>query len=132
MITLSKEDSGHWLWFLQRVSGVLLVVTLVIHFGVEHFTTYSTGDAYTYARVIARLSNNWFKLLDMSFLTLGIFHGFHGLWMVGRDYLHSQGLRLLLAGVLISAALILFTWGAVTVIPPLPVPPSAGLTGAIR
>jgi len=121
MIALSKEDSGHWLWFLQRLTGILLVIILVIHFGVEHFTTYSAGDAYNYERVIARLGSSWFKLLDMSFLTLAIFHGFHGLWMVGRDYIHSQGLRFTLAGALIAAAFILLVWGAVTIIPPLPI-----------
>ena len=120
MIALSKQDSGHWLWFLQRLTGILLLVTLVIHFVVMHFAAYDVGDAYTYERVLARLSNPWYKLLDMSFLTLAIFHGFHGLWMVGRDYLHSKGFRLTLAGVLITAALILLIWGAITVIPPLP------------
>lgn len=127
MIALSKQDSGHWLWFLQRLTGILLVLTLIIHFGVQHFTTYGAGDAYTYERVISRLTNPWFKILDMSFLTLAIFHGIHGLWMVGRDYVHSSGLRLALAGVLVACAFVLLVWGAITVIPPLP----AHIMGAI-
>lgn len=120
MIALTKEDSGHWLWFLQRLTGIMLVLTLLIHFLVMHFSGYQTGDAYTYERVMERLRDPWFKILDMSFLTLAIFHGMHGLWMVGRDYLHSKGMRLTLAGLLVTAALVLLIWGAITVIPPMP------------
>lgn len=104
----------------QRVSGILLVLTLAIHFGVEHFVSYESGDAYEYTRVMARLANPWFKLLDMSFLVLAIFHGIHGLWMVGRDYLHTPGLRIGLAGALITIGMVMLIWGAVTVIPPVP------------
>lgn len=120
MIRVAKQDSGHWLWFLQRLTGILLVLTLVLHFAVEHFMTYDVGDAYTYSRVIARLTNPWFKVLDMSFLVFAIFHGFHGLWMVGRDYIHGQGARIALAGALVAASIGLLIWGGITIIPPLP------------
>lgn len=117
MINLSKQDTGHWLWFLQRLTGILLVITLVVHFVVMHFTAYDVGDAYTYARVVSRLQSPWYKLLDMCFLTFAVFHGFHGLWMVGRDYLHSNGLRLALAGTVVALGVIIWLWGAITVIP---------------
>lgn len=117
MINLSKQDTGHWLWFLQRLTGILLVITLLIHFVVMHFTAYGSGDAYTYARVVSRLQNPWYKLLDMCFLTFAVFHGFHGLWMVGRDYLHSNGLRLALAGTVVALGVIIWLWGTITVVP---------------
>lgn len=120
MINLPKQDTGHWLWFLQRLTGILLVITLIIHFVVMHFTGYDSGDAYTYARVVSRLQNPWYKLLDISFLTFAVFHGFHGLWMVGRDYLHSNALRLALAGTVVALAVVIWLWGAITVIPFVP------------
>jgi len=42
---------------------------------------------------------------------VALFHGFHGLWMIGRDYLHAKWSQITMAGILVSAMLFFMVWG---------------------
>ncbi len=116
------SDSGHWLWFLQRITGVGVLVTISIHWVVQHFMSMSPALPITYEEVIYRLSQPEFRVLYALFLVFALFHGFHGLWMVGRDYLHAQWSRIGLATILITASTILFVWGVTIVFTSYPPP----------
>ncbi len=108
------SDSGHWLWFLQRISGIGLVLIIGIHWYLQHIT--QTPAEWNYATVIVRLSDPIFRTLYVLFLTFALFHGFHGLWMVGRDYLHAKWSRTSMAAVLVTAGISFFVWGVTIII----------------
>ncbi len=77
-------------WLLQRVSGVILVAGLLIHFYLMHF---SGPEQLTYASVTNRLSNPFWIAFNVIFLLSAIYHGFNGLWGIALEYVSS--LRLL-------------------------------------
>jgi succinate dehydrogenase / fumarate reductase membrane anchor subunit len=72
---IGSRSSGANKWFLQRITGIALVILLIGHVLLMHITPES---GHTYQAVIARLQNPFWKALDMSFLTIGLWHGLNG------------------------------------------------------
>ncbi len=74
-------------WYVQRVTGGLLVVLLAAHFWVEHFMTAPVRRGeLTYAVVAARLSNPLWQAIDIAFLVIALHHGLSGLRGIILDY----------------------------------------------
>ena len=109
----SGADSGHWLWFLQRLTGAGVLITIASHWISNHFgpTKLNIPVAWSYESVFQKLNETEFRVFYLLFLTMGLFHAFHGLWMIGRDYVHAKWLRTILAGALMSACALFFVWG---------------------
>ncbi len=99
---------GFWSWFIQRVTGVLLVAGLLVHFIIMH---YSGPEQITYAYVMARFSNPFWKLFDLLFLLSVIYHGFNGVWGIVLEYVSSAQLRKVLQVCLLTAASLLTATG---------------------
>ncbi len=76
-------------WLLQRVTGVLLIAGLILHFAVMHF---SGTQQITYAFVMKRLSDPWWKTFDIAFLLTAILHGFNGFRGLAIEYVGSERL----------------------------------------
>ncbi len=109
----SSRSGGATAWFLQRLSGLVLVALLLVHFAVLH-----GGDgAVTYEKVASRLATPEWKTFDLLFLVLGIFHGMNGLLMVIRDYAAAGWKRGALYAAVLTAGLVLLVLGCLTVIP---------------
>jgi succinate dehydrogenase / fumarate reductase, membrane anchor subunit len=74
-------------WYLQRVTGALLVPLLIAHFWVEHFmsATLRRGDL-TYAVILERISNPAWQAVDIGFLFVALVHGLNGLRNIVLDY----------------------------------------------
>ncbi len=109
----SVRSGGATGWFLQRLSGLVLVVLLLVHFAVLH-----GGDGVvTYEKVASRLATPAWKTFDLVFLILGIFHGMNGFLMVIRDYATTGWKRGALYAVVVVAALVALVLGCLTVIP---------------
>lgn len=74
-------------WYLQRVTGALLLVLLVAHFWVEHFMTAGLrrGDL-TYQAILTRISNPVWQFIDVSFLIIALCHGLNGLRNILLDF----------------------------------------------
>ena len=74
-------------WYLQRITGALLVILLAAHFWVEHFMTAALqrGDL-TYATVHARVANPAWQFIDILFLLVALYHGLSGLRNIVLDY----------------------------------------------
>jgi succinate dehydrogenase / fumarate reductase membrane anchor subunit len=91
-------------WYLQRITGALLLILLAAHFWVEHFASapLRRGEL-TYEIVAARLSNPVWQAIDIAFLLVALFHGLSGLRNIVLDY-SRIGVR---AGRAITAILIL-------------------------
>ncbi len=109
----SVRSGGAAAWFLQRLSGLVLVVLLLVHFAVLH-----GGDGVvTYEKVASRLATPAWKAFDLLFLVLGIFHGMNGFLMVIRDYAAPGWKRGALYAAIVVAGLAFLILGCLTVIP---------------
>ena len=74
-------------WYLQRITGAMLLILLAAHFWVEHFVTAPVrrGDL-TYDVVVSRLSNPAWQVIDIAFLLIALYHGLNGLRNIILDY----------------------------------------------
>jgi succinate dehydrogenase / fumarate reductase membrane anchor subunit len=106
--------SGAGVWFFQRISGVVLLLLLGLHFLVQHFTG---GGDVTRMGVLARLASPWWLWFDVFFAALALYHGLNGVWMVTEDYLHKNWQRLLIWAGLVTMGLGLFALAVITLIP---------------
>ncbi len=109
----SARSGGAVAWFFQRLSGLVLIVLLLVHFAVLH-----GGDGLvTYEKVAARLATPAWKTFDLLFLVLGIFHGMNGFLMVVRDYAAPGWKRGALYAAVVVAGVVVLVLGCLTVIP---------------
>ena len=74
-------------WYLQRVTGALLVLLLIMHFWVEHFVSANLrrGDL-TYDAIRARIANPIWQTVDIAFLLIALLHGLSGARSIVLDY----------------------------------------------
>lgn len=78
-----SRSSGANKWFLQRITGIALVVLLIGHYILMHATP---DSGHTYQAVLERMRNPFWKAIDLGFLTFGLWHGLNGTWNVIRDF----------------------------------------------
>ena len=112
-----SSNTGATLWFFQRISGLLLVVLLLLHFGLIHGTEVDEElHQVTYKPVAERLASSTWKTIDLAFLFLAVFHGLSGVWMVLGDYVHRTWARNLLFTVVCILGFVLLILGSVTLL----------------
>ncbi len=109
------RSGGAFAWFFQRISGAFLLIALLAHFWVIHFFPPAHGEI-TYHSVMLRLQHPLWKTIDLLFLILGLYHGMNGVMMVIHDYIHTNGLRILITAALWMAALWLLVFGSLTIL----------------
>jgi len=107
------KTTGSWWWLLQRLSGAILLVLIMAHFVVMHYMGF---EKRLYADVLARLSHPLWKTFDLIFLSLGLSHGGYGLWGIVGDYCRSDSARIIALIAIVTAGLVLFSLGLVTVL----------------
>lgn len=100
-------------WFFQRLSGITLLVFLLAHFWVTH---YSPGGDVTYQKVAMRLVQPEWKFFNLTFLILGLAHGLNGMWAISEDYIQREWLRNTLFGVVAIAGLFLLVLGTLIIL----------------
>ncbi len=105
--------TGAYGWLFQRVSGMALFVMIVVHFFLMH---YMGGEKRMYADVVRRLANPSWKTFDLVLLSLGLYHGWNGVWGVVGDYVGRESLRILCLVLIVAAGLGLFSLGLVTIL----------------
>ncbi len=111
----SYKNGGVYVWFLQRLTGFLLLALLLVHMLVEHFTL--GGHELSYALVAKRVATPLWKIIDSLFLIMGTFHGLNGVWMIASDYIKKDWLKVAVVSVLLCLGGVLLTLGLLTVIP---------------
>jgi succinate dehydrogenase / fumarate reductase membrane anchor subunit len=74
-------------WYLQRVTGAALLVLLIMHFWVEHFTAeVRTAEGLTFEVIQRRFFQNpWFIAIDITFLFIALYHGLNGIRNIALD-----------------------------------------------
>lgn len=100
-------------WYLQRITGALLVALLAAHFWVEHFMSAELrrGDL-TYEAILRRIANPVWQFIDIAFLLVALYHGLNGLRNIVLDY-SSIGPRTAqaLTAVIAAAGVVWAWWG---------------------
>lgn len=100
-------------WFLQRLTGIVLAPIILVHLLAMHRWT---AHGLPWAEVAARLSNPYWKVLEIVFLVIAIYHGLNGLYTIFQDYVKTPWKRLTLFGCVALLALVLLAFGVVTVV----------------
>lgn len=104
----SSKDSGSKSWVLQRITGLALVVLMIGHYILMH---YQPESGHTYGAVLARMQFSWYRIIDLTFITLGMYHGLNGIWNIFRDYKLKQWAKLSIISALILTGVAFTAWG---------------------
>jgi succinate dehydrogenase / fumarate reductase membrane anchor subunit len=108
-----SNEQGSFTWISQRISGILLLVLVFVHFWIAH---YFPGGFVTYEKVAVRLVLPAWKVFDIFLLLTAIFHGLNGIWIILLDYIHKDWFRITLYGFLWVIGLIFSILGGLTII----------------
>ena len=120
-------------WFLQRVTGAALLVLLILHFWVEHFTAEVRTGGLTFEVVQRRFfENRWFVAVDIAFLIIALYHGLNGLRNIILDFGRVTGpYRVAVTWGLVIVGLVVAYWGIDAFVGnPHLVPPEVSRVGA--
>ncbi|WP_089650036.1 succinate dehydrogenase hydrophobic membrane anchor subunit [Halobacterium hubeiense] len=76
--TNSSFNTSGTMWFLQRVTGIILVALLAFHFIVLHFINHAAEISF--AGTAVRMEQLWYFILMIAFLVTAAFHGVNGVY----------------------------------------------------
>ena len=114
-------NSGGMLgWFMQRITGILLIPVVLAHLLVTHYVFANPMNGafdVDYARVAERLANPWWKLIDIVFLGIVLFHGLRGVLVVLNEGVRTPWLRVTLYCAVLALGAALAILGTVTILP---------------
>ncbi|UCD81930.1 MAG: hypothetical protein JSW26_11030 [Desulfobacterales bacterium] len=99
-------------WKFQRISGVFLLVMIPAHFLFMHLNPAVGKDS---AVIIARMQNFFVKIVDLAMVLAVVYHGGYGLFSVGKDYIVSRRLQILMT-VLVVVVMVLSAWMGIKII----------------
>jgi succinate dehydrogenase / fumarate reductase membrane anchor subunit len=92
----STSGAPSWLW--QRITGLVLVVVMIGHYILMH---YSPDSGHTFNAVLERMKSPFWKAFDLSFVVFGLYHGLQGIWNIVRDFELSGAGRIIALTVII-------------------------------
>src|SRR3954447_18341813 len=101
-------------WYLQRITGAALLVLLIMHFWVEHFSAEVRTPAGLTFEVIQRrfFQNHWFVAVDITFLFVALYHGLNGIRNIIFDFGRvTRTYRIAVTALLIVFGLVVAYWG---------------------
>ncbi|MDN3510362.1 MAG: hypothetical protein QY310_15475 [Candidatus Jettenia sp. CY-1] len=107
---MNTQNQGFWSWFLQRITALLLVIGMAVHFFLFHFSP----DRYTsryYDEIVNRFCTPGWITFHICLLSLVIFHGLNGLWGIGIDFNLSKKTQSFFKYILWFTGLVLFGIG---------------------
>ena len=99
-------------WKFQRASGVFLLAMIPAHFIFMHLNPAVGKDS---AVIIARMQNFFIKIVDLALVLAVVYHGGYGLFSVGKDYIASRPLQILMT-VLVAVVMVWSAWIGLKVI----------------
>lgn len=114
------NSGGAFGWFLQRLTGLLLIPVVIAHLLATHYVfgnPLKGAFDVDYANVAARLANPWWKLIDIFFLYIVLYHGLRGAWVVLQESVHQPKWRMTLYCLVLLLGVALTVLGTVTILP---------------
>ena len=82
-----------FVWYLMRVTGVMLFVLALAHFSIMHFLFDPSQESASW--IAARWGSLAWRVFDWTLLMMVLFHSFMGVRTVLLDYVHGTRARLL-------------------------------------
>jgi len=82
---LARDSGGMWPWLGQRVTAVLVLVTIMIHLVLTHMFA---SVPLTFDDIGQRLASGAVLVNDVVLLLAVVYHALNGVRMVVLDYLH--------------------------------------------
>lgn len=82
---LARDTGGMWPWLGQRVTAVLVLVTIMIHLILTHLVATAP---LTFDDIGERLASGAVLLNDIVLLLAVVYHALNGVRMVVLDYTH--------------------------------------------
>jgi len=107
------KSGGALPWLFQRISGVYLAVVLFVHVIMLHVQI--EGEV-RWDAVAERASTPMWRMINVSFLIVALFHGLYGLWVVLDDYIDAGWARVLVFSVISVIALVFTIYGIITML----------------
>ena len=100
-------------WYLQRITGAALLLLLIMHFWVEHFTAeVRTPTGLTFEVIQRRFFQNpWFVAIDITFLFIALYHGLNGIRNICLDYTWGTRFRTPITIALVFVGIVVAYWG---------------------
>lgn len=113
--SFSRTAGTHW--FLQRITALVLVVGLFVHFLVLHYIFDRGGGSLDFEEVRNRLSRPGWIAFDLTLLGCAVYHGLNGIYGIILDYNPSHSIRSFAAWFLWLVGLAVFAIGVWVLIP---------------
>jgi len=89
--TLDRSRGGMWPWLGQRVTAVVIIVTIMVHLVLTHFV--AIGQL-SYDNIGERLASTVVLVNDVLLLVAVVYHALNGVRMVAIDWgLSGAGAR---------------------------------------
>ncbi|NLE23290.1 MAG: succinate dehydrogenase, hydrophobic membrane anchor protein [Actinobacteria bacterium] len=89
--TLDRSRGGMWPWLGQRVTAVVIIVTIMVHLVLTHF--FAIGEL-SFENIADRLASTAVLVNDVLLLVAVVYHALNGVRMVAYDYaFRGQGAR---------------------------------------
>jgi succinate dehydrogenase hydrophobic anchor subunit len=114
----TRQPNTFWPWFLQRVTGVVLVVLLAVHIGVNHFGNLDKAgvkdrsrELIVFSDVAFRLSDVLWWVIDVSLLAFVLYHGLNGIRNIALDLGVKQGGDRAVTAILTVVGIAAFAFG---------------------
>jgi succinate dehydrogenase / fumarate reductase membrane anchor subunit len=105
-----KSNFEFYSWFFMRISGLLLLVLALGHFGIMHL--YFGVEKVNFDLVAIRWRSPLWRLWDLAMLILALTHGLNGIRIISDDYIRSPKWRVITMSVLYTTAFIFMVVGA--------------------
>ena len=80
---VASHKGGMWSWLFQRITAVLIIVTLGVHLIFTHILGISDIN---YDTIGQRMMHGAYTAVDIILLLAGVYHALNGLRMVLMDY----------------------------------------------
>ena len=91
---------------------MFLLVMIPAHFIFMHLNPAVGKDS---AVIIARMQNFFIKIVDLALVLAVVYHGGYGLFSVGKDYIASRPLQILMT-VLVAVVMVWSAWVGLKII----------------
>ena len=74
-----RPGENTWIWLIKIVTGPLLLVVLILHFGVNHYMGSTPTGLMTYDDIVAYYQNPIIPAIEILFLATVVTHSLIGL-----------------------------------------------------
>lgn len=101
-----------WIFIMQRISAIALLVFLTIHMIVVHYPPFHID----FSRIVERMDQPLWKAIDIAFLFFVLIHALLGAYMVLTDVERVDRYKRVLAGAAIVIGVAAFIYGTVTIL----------------